>query len=84
MRQLIERLEVLILERRGRLTEGGILFATAGSLADIKKSIVQFYAGSKVVLEPLSKTEWSVSTGRGLQAKVHVVKKGKRFKFEMK
>lgn len=74
----------MTLRKREYLGEGGTLFATAPSLAAIKKSISQFYAGATVTLEPISDKEWSVSTGRGIQSKVHVVKKGKRFRFEMR
>lgn len=72
------------LRRRSYLAESGSLLATAGSLAGIKKSIAQFYMGATVTLEQVSDKEWSVSTGRGLQDGVRVVKKGKRFRFEMK
>lgn len=73
------------LRQRNYLQEvSGMLLGTSGSLAGIKQVITKFYAGSKVVLKQLADKEWEVSTGAGVQGRVHVVKKGKRFVFKAK
>lgn len=73
-----------VLRQRGYLKESGKLLGSSGSLEGIKSVIAKFYMGATVTLTPVSEKEWSVSTGRGLQSKVRVIKKGKRFAFEMK
>lgn len=72
------------LRRRGYLGEGGTLFGTSGSLEGIKQVISAFYVGEKITLEPIGKNEWSVANSSRVIDKVHVVKKGKRFRFEMR
>ncbi len=72
----------MTLRHRGYLGESGMLLATGATLAGIKKAITKFYAGSKVTLTPVSEKEWTVSTGKGVCKTVHVVKKGKRYRFE--
>jgi len=74
----------MTLRRREYLGEGGTLFGSSGSLEGIKQVITKFYMGATVTLTPISENEWSVSTGRGLQSKVRVIKKSRRFRFEMK
>ena len=58
-------------------------FSSAGTLEDIRKSIVKFYCGSSVTLtETIPGKQWSVATGKGLCDNMRVIFKGGRFRFE--
>lgn len=58
------------------------LWATAGSIEGIQKSIEKFYAGTKVTLTATSDKEWSIANSTRTIPNVRVILQRKRYRFE--
>lgn len=60
------------------------LLASAPTLEKITNLITEFYAGSTITLDEISKDQWSISTGKGLCKGIWVTKnKAGRYRFIM-
>lgn len=61
------------------------LLATAGTLENLRQSIVRFYCGAEITLQPIAAGEWRVlNTASGAELRgVRVRQQGRRFRFEM-
>ena len=66
-----------------KISEDWKLQGSASSLEDIEKLLKSKWYWSTVEFNEIGKDTWSVSSGKGLQDGLRVVKKGNRYRLEI-